>query len=233
MKARPFPIRLAQGTLFLFMGSAIVQAALFLRVSSVWEMHWGAPTPFRKTVPSCDGESFNIGWSPGCEILYQIPGNRNFHFLNPVSEIERPLLPNDSAGWIFGPEYSNDGQRVVVFWNRRDKQSTLWILTPNNGEQRPIGEIREALRPIGWEEGDSTIYVVPCGYDKLLGLYYSSRIDLLSVRTSQIHEYARLPLDGLIVDVSNITRDGTQMVFAVAQTLSDAWLIENFDPDVK
>lgn len=44
MKARPFPIRLAQGVLFLFMGSAIVQAALFLRVSSVWDMYWALPS---------------------------------------------------------------------------------------------------------------------------------------------------------------------------------------------
>jgi len=43
MKARPVPIRLAQGALFLFMGSAIVQAGLFLRFSSVWEMHWALP----------------------------------------------------------------------------------------------------------------------------------------------------------------------------------------------
>lgn len=43
MKARPVPIRLAQGALFLFMGSALVQAGAFLRVSSVLEMHWALP----------------------------------------------------------------------------------------------------------------------------------------------------------------------------------------------
>ena len=201
----------------------------------VWRINLSgsAPTPFRKTVPSSDGEAFNIGWSPGNEILYQIPGNRNFHLLNPTTEYERPLIPYDTAGWIFCPEYSNNGQHIVVTWNRRDTQSRLWIINPDSAVQKPIGEIREHLRPVGWGEGDSTIYVVPLGFDKLFGVYYSSRIDVLSLKTSQMHEYARIPISGLIVDVSNITRDGKQMVYAVAQTLSDAWLIENFDPEVK
>lgn len=43
MNARPFPIRLAQGALILFTGSAIVQAILFLRVSSAWDMYWALP----------------------------------------------------------------------------------------------------------------------------------------------------------------------------------------------
>ena len=43
MKARPFPIWLAQGALFLFMASAIVQAALYLRFSTVWDMYWALP----------------------------------------------------------------------------------------------------------------------------------------------------------------------------------------------
>ena len=41
--SRPFPIRVAQGALVLFMVSGIIQAARFLSFSSVWAMYWALP----------------------------------------------------------------------------------------------------------------------------------------------------------------------------------------------
>jgi len=43
MMSRPFPIRVAQAALFLFISSALIQTARFLTFSSVREMHWALP----------------------------------------------------------------------------------------------------------------------------------------------------------------------------------------------
>ena len=43
MRTRPFPIRVAEGALFLFMSSGVMQSVSFLRISSVRDMYWVLP----------------------------------------------------------------------------------------------------------------------------------------------------------------------------------------------
>ena len=60
-------------------------------VPRVWKVtsRGGTPKPFEQTLLS---QSLTLAWSPGRSILYQRPGNRNFHFLDPESERETPLV---------------------------------------------------------------------------------------------------------------------------------------------
>jgi hypothetical protein len=56
--------------------------------------------------------------SPGENILYRRPDNRNFMILDPDSGDESPLLANEDFGWTFSPTISHDGERVAVDCNR-------------------------------------------------------------------------------------------------------------------
>ena len=58
--------------------------------------------------------SLSLTWAPSPNVLYQRPGNRNFHILDPVSESESPLVSDEKAGWIFGPLRSPDGKQLLV-----------------------------------------------------------------------------------------------------------------------
>ena len=55
-----------------------------------------------------------LAWGPGAKIMYQMPGNRNFNFIDPHSGKETPFVSNDSVGWMFSPRYSPDGTKIAI-----------------------------------------------------------------------------------------------------------------------
>jgi Tol biopolymer transport system component len=60
-----------------------------------------------------------LNWAPGEEILYKRHGNRNYYFINPNTGQERPLVQNESLGWMGQLRYSPDQNKVAVSWNRK------------------------------------------------------------------------------------------------------------------
>ena len=77
-----------------------------------------------------------LAWAPGERLLYQKPGNDQFHLLDVETETEEPLLSDvlTESGWHFDPVYSPDGSRVALFGNL----SGATVLTLTAGDrQRP------------------------------------------------------------------------------------------------
>lgn len=91
----------------------------------------GLPRQFAKSELS---ELFQLAWAPGKEILYQRPGNRNLYILDPNTQEERPLVKDDSVGWMFSPCISPDGSRVAVMWNRRP--GGVWVIPHRRQDKR-------------------------------------------------------------------------------------------------
>lgn len=93
-----------------------------------------------------DGE---IAWAPSKCILFQRPGNRNFHWVDPATGEEQSLVANDSVGWILDPHISPDGQQVAVYWNRRNlADRETWVIFLHDSS---VVRLRPGNSdPVGW-----------------------------------------------------------------------------------
>ena len=99
--------------------------------------------------------SVNLAWAPQTRILYQQFGNRNFHWLDPVSEAEQPLVTNDSVGWMFAPVLSPDLNFVAVLWNRRPAQR-IYRISLKDATQVPLGPTNAS--PLAWSADGTSLY---------------------------------------------------------------------------
>jgi serine/threonine protein kinase len=187
----------------------------------VWRVNsnGGTPRPFDKSELS--GGGFLLTWSPGSEILYQRPGNRNFHFLNPKTEQEKPLVENDSVGWIFDPRYSPDGKKVAVCWNRRPTPG-LWVISLEDSSQVLLHS--GFISPIEWSSDGNWVYAFNI-YQK------SSEILMIPVTGGEPKTFVTLPFENISHIAMHPNRK--RFVCTVSETQSDVWLMENFDPEVK
>jgi serine/threonine protein kinase len=195
----------------------------------VWRVNsnGGTPRPFDKSELSSD--SYVLTWFPGPDILYQRPGNRNFHSINSTTGEEKSLVENDSVGWMFRPRYSPDGKKVAVMWNRRreagKKMSGLWMILLEDSSQVRLHP--EWIVPIAWSTDGKWIY----GSSSTSLDIFSADISMIPVSGGQAKEFVTLPLEN-ITGIS-MDSDKKKFVCTVLETQSDVWLMENFDPEVK
>lgn len=170
------------------------------------------------------GETATVRWAPGREILYQRPGNRNFHRLDPETGAERPLVDNESVGWMFEPQYSPDGMRVAVHWNRKPLRG-IWVISLKDGQQTPLGGTRGALTPVGWSPRGDSVYA----FDRPLTPddrdYGIVRFPL----AGRPQELFTIECGDSVVDVV-MTPDARQFLCLGEESQSDLWVAESFDP---
>ncbi len=186
----------------------------------VWKVNasGGTPVVFNKSELST---TFRLTWAPGSEILYQRPGNRNFYFLNPNTDEEKPLVKNDSVGWLFNPEYSPDGKKVAVYWNRRPVRG-LWIISLQDSSQVLLHP--GFIFPIGWSSNGNWVY-------SLNDAEKPSEILMIPVSSGEAKTFLTLPFEK--IGAISMSPDGKKIICTISETQSDAWLMENFDPEVK
>jgi len=162
--------------------------------------------------------------------LYQRPGNRNFHILNPNTKEERPLVANDSVGWMFLPSTAPDGKEVAVLWNRFDKKGNsmrgIWLISLQDSSQVYLR--RGYLYPIEWSLSGEWIYA----FDNT---EKPAKILRIPARGGELQTLVTLPFgdDAVSPYQISMTPDGNRIICAVAETQSDVWVMENFDPEVK
>jgi Tol biopolymer transport system component len=176
----------------------------------------GTPRAYAKTVTTLDGA---IAWAPGPCILYGTPGNRNFRVLDPATESEHLLVPNDSVGWMFDPHASRDGSEVAVRWSR--KSWGIWVVSLRDGGERLVTSVFSNL--VSWSADGQNLYAFRKeGTPTILDI---------ALATGKTRPFLTLPSDQIsAVDMDPVTR---RLVWAVDESQMDAWLFENFDPDVE
>jgi Tol biopolymer transport system component len=173
---------------------------------------------FAKTQLSSNGDG-PITWSPGRHILYQKPGNQNFNILDPETGEEKPLVQNERAGWIFSPKYSSDGKNVAVQWNRW--QRGLWVISLIDNSQTFLSGSRYYY-PAGWSPDGSSIYA----YDRFGGNKMLS-IPVGPTGRGASHTVFAIPEE---IAAASVSADGKKFVYSAAETKSDVWVVDNFDP---
>jgi eukaryotic-like serine/threonine-protein kinase len=170
---------------------------------------------FAMTKTSEDSDA-QIAWSPGRHILYQRPGNRNFNILDPETGAERPLVRNESVGWLFSPAYSPDGKKVAVDW-ARETHAGVWVISLIDGSQTFLAP--RACNPAGWTPDGGSIYAY-CGNFVRLIHVGNAAVDAPPIVLTVPEEIAG----------ASVSPDGKSFVYSAAESKSDVWIVDNFDP---
>jgi Tol biopolymer transport system component len=135
--------------------------------------------------------------------------------LDPLSGAERPLLDDESVGWLFGPRSSPDGSTVAVFWNRRGG-SGVWLFpwtTP--------GAARLALEalawPLRWSADGQTLFLYR----------HAPASEILALPTRGGSPKLLRSLAGQRVAlVPAVTPDGRRVVYSAHAIHSDVWMVD-------
>ena len=192
-------------------------------IARVWRVaaEGGKPRVFDKT-----RLSRQLVWAPGARILYQRPGNRTFHLLDPETEKETPLV-DESLGNIFSPMYSADGSRVVAKWLRPPPEggkpgSMYWVIPLSGSAGVFLGP--DAPVPLGWSADGAWLYTS----DATSGRARFLRMPAGGGKGEAIFEW---PFgDEVPGDCSPFSSDA-RWLCTVISTRSDVWLVEHVDPD--
>jgi serine/threonine-protein kinase len=194
-------------------GSRIAFGAPHQGTPKVWVISHdgGAARPFEQTVLAGEVNA-DLAWAPGSEIVYQRPGNNDFHLLDPETAVERSLLGSDTVGAVFEPRYSPTGERVAMEW-----REGLLIIDLRDGSRTRLGPDLH-LHPLGWSPHGRFMYIR--SEDD------PTAIQRIAASGGARSVHARLPFEC----IHGQTWDGRHFVCAVVQEISDVWTVGVFDP---
>ena len=202
----------------------------------VWVMNADGSSP-RPLSSSDMSESFDVTWAPGDRILYQQPGNRNFYVVDAQSRQERLLIKDGSVGWNASAEYSPDGKKIAVSWNRRPIRG-VWLIDPADSRETLVYGARDPSDsvpfPIGWSPDGRFILAfdgkraahrgVTVPFEETIT---DAKILRVPVNGGAPETLLPLPFD----EVGSVTMfpDGRRFVVSVYTSRSDVWVVDNFD----
>ena len=178
----------------------------------------GTPKIFEKTIAG--GQTY---WASEFEIFYHTAGNRNFYIFNPVTKENKFLVSNDSIGWLSNPRLSPNNINIAVWWNRSTNWG-IWIISSKDSSQKLL--LQGAVYPLNWSLDGKWIYTIDINKTP-------TEILMISVANGISKVILELPSDKISPFDIDITPDGKTIVYAMQETNSDVWMIENFDPDVE
>jgi serine/threonine protein kinase len=190
----------------------------------------GAPKPWLSSRGSMMDQE--ISWAPGKKIIYRAGKLNNFQVLDPVTGGESDLIETEFEGYTFNPRWSNSGDKVALFVNRLvdgSQEMRLWVLSVADGKFNPIAGTM--FYPVGWASDDRSIFVMNFPAD------WSDAAEMIIFRMNpadgRIEPHAALPFAPNELKDIVISPDGRTMVLLHKETVSDIWLVEDFDPDIK
>ena len=130
------------------------------------------------------------------------------------------IVTNDSLGWITSACYSPDGTTIAVNWIRKG-ETGVWTISTRDGSQKCI---HDGLQdPLFWSADGETLYVRDS--------YEPNLIETISIADRKFGRFLSVPGKNACVVDMNATSH--KIVWTVVESQSDAWLIENFDPEVE
>jgi Tol biopolymer transport system component/DNA-binding winged helix-turn-helix (wHTH) protein len=183
-------------------------------------------------------EAFEITWAPGDRILYEQTGNQNFYVVDPESRQERLLFKDGSvglgAGWA---EYSPDGKKIAVSWNRRPIPG-LYLIDSGDSRETLVYGVQRPMQsmpfPIGWSPDGRFIIAVDGKRAAYRGITASFEETLTEAQILRVpatggppEVLLSLPFD----EIGGIAMfpDGRRFVASVYSSRSDVWVVDDFD----
>jgi hypothetical protein len=189
----------------------------------------GAARVFRQSRTNADYGT--ISWSPGKRVLCVLESN--FRLLEPANGTEERLMAHDLAGWGRNACYSPDGRSVAVItyehqdttpgeiWNKQEvaiyaveNHAKIWTM--------PLDERQGEL--FGWSQDGEWLY-------RWSADSASTSVSRMRIADRRVEHVMSLPSPD--VEQVAMSPDCSTFVYVVEQSQSDAWLVENFDPDIE
>jgi hypothetical protein len=135
------------------------------------------------------------------------------------------LLKDHSFGWVFDARFSPRGDQFVLFWNRelkRPLEHGLWLLSWPGREERQLTS--EVMCPFGWSADGEWIYASRCsGRD----------VFRVSTRTGKTEPVGQFPIGTLELGSCDLLPDRSAIICSLAEQQADAWIMENFDDEIR
>lgn len=206
-------------------GEEIAFGAMQGGKNKVWRINSNGGTPLSFSKSELSQDPIHLTWAPDSSLLYQRPDNRNFHFLDPVTEEERPLVSSE-FGWIFFPRFSPDGKIVALYGNEFSlKKFGLWLVFVVDGSRKFLQP--GLIFPMKWSNDGEWIwaYTADTKQTKILKIPADGR---------QSQVLVTLPWEERVdynIRTVAMSPDEKHLVVPVTHHQSDVWLVEHFDPE--
>jgi eukaryotic-like serine/threonine-protein kinase len=162
----------------------------------------------------------HLTWLPDGRLAWPVAGARNYRIRDLDTGREEDLLRDESSGWLIRVRFTPQGDRVAAYWNRPKDGRGLWTLTWPGREARFLAA---DLWPVGWSADGQWIYAHKHGDGVML------RVSPLTGKAERVGAFPGTTQEG----GCDLTADRRSMVCALLERQSDAWLVEQFDPDVR
>jgi TolB protein len=166
-----------------------------------------------------------LAWAPSPSLVYLYATDQNFGIVDVEAGNERPLLSDSPGGWLYEPRASSDGRLLAVFNNVPGAAPDgVWIIDVARGI---ASHLWDRMVPIGWSADDSIVYAMRQADRRQGG---SREIFAIPRSGGQPVLFFTLPLAAEPWNV-DIARDGRLIIAALNEFQTDAWIIDNFDPE--
>jgi hypothetical protein len=131
----------------------------------------------------------------------------------------------DFEGYASYPHFSPNNEQVAIFGITR--RTGLYVLSWPSREPRFLAP---NLAPIGWSQNGEWIYALQA-VQPFKAHNSTSALVRVSPRTSEVELIGTFPRGYLTRGSCSLTPDRQAIVCALAEETSDAWIIDDFDPD--
>jgi Tol biopolymer transport system component len=198
---------------------------------SVWRINsdGGTPQPMEDTKYMPAVANY-LEWAPGDIILHRSTSLRNFVAYDPRTGEHTLLVDADSIGYVFDPIWSQDGKKVAFFWNREAAETPSMGLWGKDMTDGSIWEItRGVFNAVAWTADSEHLWAVRYRMDT----GWDNDVVKWPVKGGDPVPWVKLPMDQIVQGYIAMTPDGRKFVYPVENRYADAWIIENFDPDIQ
>ena len=168
---------------------------------------------------SAVGSELPLLWLPDGRLAWQTPDQQNYRIRDLWTGRDEYLFTDPSGGRWVDPRFSPRGDQLVL----SDRyQAGLLLLSWPGREER----LERQLRPIGWSKDGEWIYAIGAIQ------YRGGTLVRVSSRTFGTETIGQFPV-GLVVNGCDLMPDRDATVCSLTELKSDAWVMENFDPDIR
>jgi serine/threonine protein kinase/Tol biopolymer transport system component len=170
------------------------------------------------------GNATTIAWLPDGRLAWQTADGGNHRIRDLANGQEELLMRTDAGGYASHPQFSPDNRQVAIFWIT--KKSGLYVLS---WPSRDVRFLASDLAPIGWSQDGEWIYALQA-VQPFKAPNSTGALVRVSARTSRVEPVGSFPRGYLTRGACSLTPDRQAIICALAEEMSDGWIIDDFDP---
>jgi hypothetical protein len=167
-----------------------------------------------------------ITWLPDGRLAWQTADGVNYRIRDLASGHEELLMRPNLGGYVSYPHFSPNKEQVAIFWITG--KSGLYVLSWPSREPRFLAP---DLAPIGLSEDGEWIYALQA-VGPFKAQNSTGALVRVSLRTSSVDPVGSFPSGYLKRGSCSLTPDRQAIICALAEENTDAWIIDDFDPDM-